>query len=119
MCFSVKYQKLNEITIKNHYHPLIRETLDRLSSAKWKARLDLRHAYNLLRIAEGDEEKAAFGTRLGHYQYKVMSFGLTNTPATFQNFINNILFECLDIFRTVYFDDILLRVKGRRRNRRR
>lgn len=82
--FCVDYRGLNELTIKNRYPlPLIPETLDRLATAKWYTKLDLTHAYNLVRIAEGDEWKTAFRTRLGHYQYKVMHFGLTNAPATF------------------------------------
>lgn len=107
--FCVDYRGLNELTIKNRYPlPLLRETLDRLTTAKWYTKLDLTHAYNLVRIAKGDEWKTAFRTRLGHYQYKVMPFGLTNAPATFQHFINDTLFEYLDIFCTAFIDDILI-----------
>jgi hypothetical protein len=103
------YRGLNEITIKNRYPlPLIQETLMRLQKAKWYTKLDLRGAYNLLRIAEGEEWKTAFRTRYGHFEYTVMPFGLTNAPASFQHFINDTLREFLDDFVNAYIDDILI-----------
>ncbi|KAI0995439.1 Transposon Tf2-9 polyprotein [Podosphaera aphanis] len=105
----VDYRGLNELTIKNRYPlPLIRETLDRLSKAKWYTKLDLRQGYNQIRMAEGEEWKTAFRTRYGHFEYTVMPFGLTNAPATFQHFINDCLRDFLDIFCTAYLDDILV-----------
>jgi len=80
----VDYRGLNEITIKNRYPlPLIQETLARLQKAKWYTKLDMRGAYNLLRMAEGEKWKTAFRTRYGHFEYTVMPFGLTNAPASF------------------------------------
>jgi hypothetical protein len=103
------YRGLNEITIKNRYPlPLIQETLMRLQKARWYTKLDLRGAYNLLRIAEGEEWKTAFRTRYGHFEYLVMPFGLTNAPASFQHFINDTLREFLDDFVNAYIDDILI-----------
>ena len=61
-----------------------------------------------MRICEGDEWKTAFRTRYGHFEYQVMSFGLSNAPATFQGYVNKILAEKLDIFVVVYLDDILI-----------
>ncbi|KAI0995691.1 Transposon Tf2-9 polyprotein, partial [Podosphaera aphanis] len=105
----VDYRRLNEITVKNRYPlPLIRETLDRLSKAKWFTKLDLRQGYNQIRIAEGEEWKTAFRTRYGHFEYTVMPFGLTNAPATFQHFVNDCLRNYLDIFCKAYLDDILI-----------
>lgn len=105
----VDYRALNELTIKNRYPlPLIQETLMRLQKAQWYTRLDARNAYNLLRIAEGDEWKTAFRTRFGHFEYTVMPFGLTNAPASWQHFINDVLRPYLDIFCTAYLDDILI-----------
>lgn len=107
--FCVDYRGLNEITIKNRYPvPLIQETLMRLTKAKFYTKLDARGAYNLLRIAEGEEWKTAFRTRLGLYEYNVMPFGLTNAPASWQHFINDVLHEFLDWFCTAYIDDILI-----------
>ncbi|KAI0996661.1 Transposon Ty3-I Gag-Pol polyprotein [Podosphaera aphanis] len=105
----VDYRGLNEITIKNRYPlPLIRETLDRLSNAKWYTKLDLRQGYNQIRMAKGEEWKTAFRTRYGHFEYNVMPFGLTNAPATFQHFVNDCLRDYLDIFCTAFADDILI-----------
>jgi hypothetical protein len=80
----VDYRGLNEGTIKNRYPlPLLQETLMRLSKARYFTKLDVRNAYNLLRIAEGEEWKTAFRTRYGLYESLVMPFGLTNAPASF------------------------------------
>jgi hypothetical protein len=107
MC--VDYRQLNDITIKNRYPlPLISEMRDRLQGACWFTGLDLKGAYNLIRIKEGEEWKTAFRTRYGHYEYLVMPFGLTNAPASFQAMINQVLREYLDDFVIVYLDDILI-----------
>lgn len=107
--FCVDYRGLNTITKKNRYPlPRIDETLSRLGKAKFFTRLDLRSAFNLIRIREGDEWKTAFRTRYGLFEYLVMSFGLTNAPATCQTLVNDTLREFLDIFCVVYLDDILI-----------
>jgi hypothetical protein len=104
----VDYRGLNELTVKNGYPlPLIRETLDRLSKAKWYTKLDLRQGYNQIRMAEGEEWKTAFRTRYGHFEYS-NAFGITNIPATFQHFINDCVLDYLDMFYTAYLDDILI-----------
>ena len=61
-----------------------------------------------MRIREGDESKTAFYTRYGHFEYQVMPFGLSNAPASFQEYINKILAKNLDIFVIVYLDNILI-----------
>jgi hypothetical protein len=105
----IDYRRLNEITIKNRAPlPLISEMRDRLRKAQWFTALDLRGAYNLIRIKEGEEWKTAFRTRYGHYEYLVMPFGLTNAPASFQTRIDNVLREHLDDFVFAYLDDILV-----------
>ncbi|KAK4684314.1 putative transposase, partial [Tremellales sp. Uapishka_1] len=105
----VDYRNLNSITIKNRYPlPLISELLDRVRDAKIFSKIDLRGAYNLLRIAEGDEWKTAFRTRYGHFEYLVMPFGLTNAPASFQHLMNDNFRDMLDNFVIVYLDDILI-----------
>ena len=105
----VDYRNLNKLTIKNrHPLPLISEALDRLVNAKIYTKLDIRSAYNLIRIREGDEWKTAFRTRYGHFEYLVMPFGLANAPATFQAYINHALRDCLDVFCIAYLDDILI-----------
>jgi transposase InsO family protein len=105
----VDYRHLNEITVKNATTlPLIQELRDRLQGAKYFTKFDVPLAFHRIRIKEGDEWKTAFRTRLGHYEYLVMSFGLTNAPATLQAYMNNVLRKYLDIFVTVYMDDILV-----------
>ena len=105
----VDYRGLNEGTLKNRYPlPLLRETLMRLQKAKWFTTLDVRGAYNLIRMAEGEEWKTAFRTRYGLFESLVMPFGLTNAPADFQHFINDVLRPFLDVFCTAYLDDILV-----------
>ncbi len=61
-----------------------------------------------MRIKEGDEWKTSFKTRYGHFEYQVMPFRLTNVPATFQGYINQIMAEKLDVFIIVYLDNILI-----------
>jgi len=105
----VDYRGLYEGTIKNRYPlSLIRETLMQLFKAHYYTTLDVREAYNLLRMAEGEEWKTAFRTRYGLFESLVMPFGLTNAPADFQRFINNILHPFLDNFCTAYLDNILI-----------
>ena len=105
----VDYKKLNEVTIRNSYPiPLISDIIERVNGAKYFTKLDLRSAYNLVRIREGDEYKTAFRTKFGHYEYLVMPFGLKNAPATFQAFINTVLRPFLEKFVIIYLDDILI-----------
>ncbi|KAK4689460.1 putative transposase, partial [Tremellales sp. Uapishka_1] len=105
----VDYRRLNNITIKNRYPlPLINDLIDKLRYAKIYSKIDLRGAYNLLRIAEGEEWKTAFRTRHGLFEYKVMPFGLTNAPASFQHLMNHIFRDMLDECVIVYLDDILI-----------
>jgi hypothetical protein len=79
-----------------------------LQKAKYFTKLDIRGAYNLVRMAEGEEWKTAFQTRYGVFESLVMPFGLTNAPANFQHFINDMLRPYLDVFVTAYLDDILI-----------
>ncbi|KAI7937515.1 hypothetical protein MJO29_014830 [Puccinia striiformis f. sp. tritici] len=75
---------------------------------KFLSKVDLKAAFNLLRIAPGHEWKTAFRTPWGLYEYCVMPFGLANAPAIFQRFIQHVLREYLDVCCFVYIDDILI-----------
>jgi hypothetical protein len=104
------YRKLNEMTIKNRYPlPLISELVNKLRGAKYFTKLDIQWGYNNVRIKEGDEWKAAFRTNRGLYEPLVIFFGLTNSPATFQTMMNDILRDLINEGKViVYLDDILI-----------
>ncbi|KAH0729889.1 hypothetical protein KY289_001077 [Solanum tuberosum] len=90
MC--IDYRQLNKITIKNKY-PLPR---------------NLRSGYHQLKVKECNIPKTPFRTRYGHYEFLVMSFGLTNAPATFMDLMNRVFIPYLDMFVIVFIDDILI-----------
>ena len=105
----VDYRPLNENTIRDSYPlPLINDMLENLSKGKVFSKLDLRSAYNLIRIKEGDEYKTAFTCKYGHYEYLVMPFGLKNAPAVFQHFINDVFEDIIGSFVFCYIDDIIV-----------
>ena len=106
MC--IDYRALNKVTIKNRYPlPRIDDLFDKLQGAKYFTSLDLAQGYHQIRIPDEDVPKTAFRTPLGHFQFKVLSFGLTNAPATFQAAMNKV-FQHLGKFCLVYLDDILI-----------
>ncbi len=105
----IDYRALNERTVKFRYPlPLVPAALEQLRKARFYTKLDLRSAYNLVRIREGDEWKTAFSTCTGHYEYLVMPFGLSISPAVFQSFINDVFRDMLNRQVVVYIDDILI-----------
>jgi len=105
----VDYRGLNRISKKDRYPlPLISDLLDAPGNAKIYTKIDLRHAYHLVRIAEGDEWKTTFRTRYGSFEWLVMPFGLSNAPAAFQRFMNDIFSDLVDECVIVYLDDILI-----------
>ena len=82
--------------------------LDSPHKAWFYSKIDLRHAYHLIRIQEGDEWKTAFCTRYESLEWCVMPFGLTNAPAAFQCLMNTVFLNLLDTCVLVYLDDILI-----------
>jgi hypothetical protein len=106
------YKTLNEFTIPDkHPLPLIMNLIEQLYRKTLFTKFNIRMGYNNIRIAEGDQEKAAFTTPLGQYEPMVMNFGLCNAPATFVRAMTR-------VFRTlqnqyprevlIYMDDILI-----------
>jgi hypothetical protein len=79
-----------------------------LKGDKVFSKIDLQSGCHQLRIKEEDIEKTAFSTRYGHYEYVVISFGLTNAPAVFIEAMNRMLHPYLDVFVVVFIDDILI-----------
>jgi len=105
----VDYRKLNDITIKNRYSlPNINELQNRLFGVKYFIKLNLREAYNQIRMKAREKWKTAFCTRYELYEYMVMPFGLINAPATCQEMINDALRQYLDIFVIAYLNDIMI-----------
>ena len=106
------YKRLNAHTKKDCYPiPIMRTLTERLEGAKIFTALDLRWGYHNVRIREGDEWKAAFATPMGLYEPTVMLFGLSNSPATFQRMMDDIL-RGTEHFTVVYLDDILIYSKN-------
>jgi hypothetical protein len=105
----VDYRSLNMVTIKNKYPlPRIDILFDQLARAKVFSKIDLCSGYHQIKIKPSDVPKTAFSTRYGLYEYLVMSFGLTNTPAYFMYLVNSVFMPELDKFNVVFIDDILI-----------
>ena len=96
--------------MKNRYPlPLTSDIINKLKDAKIFTKFDVRWGYHNVRIKEGDEWKAAFTTNRGLFEPKVMFFGLTNSPATFQALMNAIFADLIAEGKVaVCLDDILI-----------
>ncbi|KAA0049950.1 ty3-gypsy retrotransposon protein [Cucumis melo var. makuwa] len=93
MSLCIDYKGLNKVTVKNCY-PLLRidDLFDQLQGATVFSKIHLRPGYHQLRIRDSDIPKTAFRSRYGHYEFIVMSFGLTNAPAVLETLRANKLF---------------------------
>jgi len=105
----VDYRQLNKLNIKNKYHlPRIDDLMDQLHGAIVFSKIDLRSRYHHIQVKFDDVQKTAFRSRYGHYDFVVMSFGVTNAPALFMDYMNRIFRPFLDKFVVVFIDDILI-----------
>ncbi|KAL8091694.1 hypothetical protein AgCh_034089 [Apium graveolens] len=105
----IDYRELNKLTIRNMY-PLSRidDMFNQLKDAVYFSKIDLRLGYHQLKIKPKDIPMTAFHTRYEHYEFLVMSFGLTNAPAAFMDLMNGVFKKYLDKCVIVFIDDILI-----------
>ena len=116
MC--VDYRALNSKTVRNRYPlPRMDDLIDQVQGSTVFSSLDLQSGYHQIRITEEDVPKTAFRTHIGLYQFKVLSFGLCNAPATFQATMNEIFAPYIGKFMLVYLDDILVFSKTQEEHR--
>lgn len=89
MILCINYRQLNHVIMKNKYPlPRIDDLLNQFQGAIVFSKIDLRSSYHQLKIKKEDISKSAFCTRYEHYEFLVMSFGLTNAPITFMDLMN-------------------------------
>jgi len=115
-CMVMDYHRLNKQTVKNNYPlPLITDLVDSMGNKRVFTKMNLRWGYNNVRIKKGDEWKAAFTTHIGSYEPVVMFFGMTNSPATFQGMMNEILRDMINEGKVAAFvDDVLIETETKK-----
>ncbi|WVZ96162.1 hypothetical protein U9M48_041833 [Paspalum notatum var. saurae] len=85
----VDYRYLNALTVRGKFPiPMFDEMMDELAGSSWFSTLDLNSGFHQIRLKAGEEPKTAFQTHFGHFEFKVMSFGLCGAPGTFQGAMN-------------------------------
>lgn len=100
---------MSEMTKQDKYPlHLIEETLAQISKPNIFTKLDIRQAFHRIRLDPEAKDMSTFRTRYCSYKYNILPFGFTNGPATFQRYINQLLFGYLDVFCSAYLDDILI-----------
>ena len=112
------YQYLNEWTVKKNYPlPLISDILENIGTKKIFTKMNLRWGYNNVKIKKGDEWKAVFTTPEGSFEPTVMFFGLTNSPATFQAMMNELLRDLTNTGKVaVFIDDVIVGMETEERH---
>lgn len=111
--YAIDYRKLNAVTKKDVYPlPLIEECLDTLAGNEWFSKLDANSAYWQIKVKEEDRPKTAFITKYGLFQFKRMSFGLCNAPATYARAMDLLLRGLTWHIVLCFLDDILVMGKS-------
>ena len=115
----IDYRELNKRTVRNKYPlPWIDDLFDQLQGVCVFSKIDIRSSYHQLKVRSEDVPKTAFRTRYGHYEFLVMSFGLSNALASFMDLMNRVFKPYLDQFVMVFIDDILVYSKSRKEHER-
>ena len=101
------YRKLNNVTKAATYPiPRIDDCVDRVGNAKYVSKFDLLKGFWQIPLTDRAKEVSAFVTPKGLYQYKVMPFGMRNSPVTFQRLINSVIAEIDGC--EGYIDDVII-----------
>nr|XP_016500185.1 PREDICTED: RNA-directed DNA polymerase homolog [Nicotiana tabacum] len=112
MC--IDYRQLSKVSVKNKYLlPKIYDLFDKLQGTKVFWKIDLRSSYHHLKIEASKVPKTAFRTRYDHYEFSVMSFGLTNSLEAFMDLMRCGFKHYLDSFVIVFIDNILVYSRSR------
>ena len=115
MC--IDYGQRNKVTIKKKNPlPKIDDLFNKLQGSSLFLKIDPHLGYYQLSVRDGDVPKTAFRTRYDHYEFLVMSFGLTNAPATFMDLINRVFSEYLEFFIIIFIDDIIIYSKTKEKH---
>jgi len=102
----IDYRELNKATLKDHFPlPFIDQVLDTLAGNKYFSFLDGFSGYNQIQVALEDQDKTTFTCPWGTYSYRVLPFGLCNSPATFQRALLGIFSDLIHDCVEVYMDD--------------
>ena len=109
LCFCIDYHGLNRLTKLDEFPlPRIDDTLDLLAGARYFTTLDLASGYWQVAVDPPSQEKTAFTTYCGLYEFQKMPFGLVNAPATFQRLMEVVLAEVARNGCLVYLDNVLV-----------
>ncbi len=118
LCFCVNYQKLNVIIKRNCYSLLlINEMIDKIVDCKHLIQLNIIFAFNKLRMHFDSENYTIFIIALEVYKSKILSFELTNDSISFQQYMNNVLWNFLNDFCQAYLNDILIYSKTQKKHK--